>query len=139
MSIKTAKPSPILQPYIKQYWCMENVLPNGEKHIQRIIPSGLPELSLYIGSRPQILGNKKDFEDTILKDEESSVMITNESSENTIVSRLQEQIDQLQQEKESLKIYNICLKKQNHELKNKTDNIPMHFPKTSVLLGKNPE
>ena len=66
MSIKTAKPSPILQPYIKQYWCMENVLPNGEKHIQRIIPSGLPELSLYIGNRPQILGNKKDFEDNFI-------------------------------------------------------------------------
>lgn len=83
--------------------------------------------------------NKKDFEDTILKDEESSVMITNESSENTIVSRLQEQIDQLQQEKESLKIDNVCLQQQNHELKNKIDDVAMHFPKTSVLLGKNPE
>lgn len=66
MSIKTAKPSLILQPYIKQYWCIENVLLNGEKHIQRIIPSGLPELSLYIGNRPQIIGNKKDFEDNFI-------------------------------------------------------------------------
>lgn len=66
MSIKTAKPSTVLQPYIKQYWGIENVLPDGEKHIQRIIPSGLPELSLYIGSRPQILGNKKDFEDNFI-------------------------------------------------------------------------
>lgn len=66
MSIKTAKPSKILQPYIKQYWCIENVLLNGEKHIQRIIPSGLPELSLYIGNRPKILGNKKDFEDDFI-------------------------------------------------------------------------
>ena len=66
MSIKTAKPSQVLQPYIKQYWCIENVLLNGEKHIQRIIPSGLPELSLYIGKRPQIIGNKKDFEDNFI-------------------------------------------------------------------------
>lgn len=66
MSIKTAKPSPILQPYIKQYWCLENVLLNGEKHIQRIIPSGLPELSLYIGNKPLIIGNKKDFEDNFI-------------------------------------------------------------------------
>ena len=38
MSIKTAKPSQILQPFIKQYWSIENVLPRGEKHIQRITP-----------------------------------------------------------------------------------------------------
>jgi len=43
MSIKTAKPSTVLQPYIKQYWGIENVLLDGEKHIQRIIPSGLPD------------------------------------------------------------------------------------------------
>lgn len=66
MSIKTAKPSIILQPYIKQYWGVENVLLNGKKHIQRIIPSGLPELSLYIGRRPQILGNKNDFDDNFI-------------------------------------------------------------------------
>lgn len=66
MSIKTAKPSIILQPYIKQYWGIENELLNGEKHIQRIIPSGLPELSLYIGRRPQIIGNKKNFEDNLI-------------------------------------------------------------------------
>lgn len=66
MSIKTAKPSIILQPYIKQYWGIENVLLNGKKHIQRIIPSGLPELSLYIGRRPQIIGNKKNFEDNLI-------------------------------------------------------------------------
>jgi AraC-like DNA-binding protein len=63
MSIKTAKPSKILQPFIKQYWCIENVFLNDEKHIQRIIPSGLPELSLYIGKRPKVLGNKRDLED----------------------------------------------------------------------------
>jgi AraC-like DNA-binding protein len=66
MSIKIAKPSMILQPYIKQYWCIENVLLSGEKHIQRIIPSGLPELSLYLGNRPKVLGNKKDFEDNFI-------------------------------------------------------------------------
>ncbi|WP_321307213.1 helix-turn-helix transcriptional regulator [Marinifilum fragile] len=66
MSIKTAKPSQILQPFLKQYWCIENVLHNGQKHIQRIIPSGLPELTLYIGNKPKIIGNKKDFEDNFI-------------------------------------------------------------------------
>ncbi|MEE4197887.1 MAG: helix-turn-helix transcriptional regulator [Bacteroidales bacterium] len=66
MSIKTATPSKILQPYIKQYWCIDHVSLHGEKHIQRIIPSGLPELSLYFGNRPRILGNKKDFEDNFI-------------------------------------------------------------------------
>lgn len=66
MSIKTATPSLALLPYIKQYWCIENVLLNGEKHIQRVIPSGLPELTLYIGNRPKIRGNKKDFEDNFI-------------------------------------------------------------------------
>lgn len=66
MSIKIAKPSKTLQPYIKQYWSIENIVLNGEKHVQRIIPSGLPELSLYIGNRPRTLGNKKDFEDNFI-------------------------------------------------------------------------
>jgi len=63
MSVKIAKPSIQLQPFIKQYWCIENVLPQGEKHVQRIIPSGLAELSLYTGKRPQIIGGRKDLED----------------------------------------------------------------------------
>jgi len=66
MSIKTANPTFVLQPYIKQYWCIENVLPDGEKHLQRIIPSGLAELSLYIGNRPKVIGSKKDFENNFI-------------------------------------------------------------------------
>jgi AraC-like DNA-binding protein len=66
MSIEIAKPSQILQAYIKQYWCIKNVLLNGEKHIQRIIPSGLPELTLYIDNIPKIIGNKKNFEDNFI-------------------------------------------------------------------------
>jgi len=66
MSIKTANPSLILKPFIKQYWCIEKVLLESEKHTQRIIPSGLPELSLYIGSRPNVIGNKKDLEDNFI-------------------------------------------------------------------------
>jgi len=66
MSIEIAKPSKPLQAYIKQYWCINSVLLKGEKHIQRIIPSGLTELTLYIGSAPRILGDKKDFEDNFI-------------------------------------------------------------------------
>jgi AraC-like DNA-binding protein len=66
MAIAIAKPSQILQPFIKQYWCIDHVFLNGEKHIQRIIPSGLPELTLYFGNRPKTTGNKKDFEDNFI-------------------------------------------------------------------------
>jgi len=83
--------------------------------------------------------NKTTLADADFGIEESSVMITSKSSGDTVVSRLQEQIDQLQQEKESLKIDKVCLQQQNHDLKNKIDDVAMHFPKTSVLLGKNPE
>jgi cupin superfamily acireductone dioxygenase involved in methionine salvage len=83
--------------------------------------------------------NKTTLAEDDVEIEESSVMITSGSSGDTVVSRLQEQINQLQQEKESLKIDKVCLQQQNHELKNKIDDVAMHFPKTSILLGKNPE
>lgn len=82
---------------------------------------------------------KEIVEDFHIDNHESSVMINDESTNQPVVSRLQQQIDQLQQEKESLEIDNVCLKQQNHELKSRIDDVATHFPKTSILLGKKPE
>lgn len=61
MLFQTAYPSPALAPFIKKYWAMENCLPAGEKHMQRIVPSGLPELIFYFGERPKTTGSGKSI------------------------------------------------------------------------------
>ena len=80
------------------------------------------------------------FSDDVLHDDkESSVMISDQQPNHTVISSLQEQIEQLEQEKKSLEIDNICLKQKNHELENRIDDVATHFPKASILLGKNPD
>jgi AraC-like DNA-binding protein len=61
MPFRTAFSSPALAPFIKKYWALDNCLPAGEKHIQRIVPSGLPELIFYFGNRPQTTGSEKSI------------------------------------------------------------------------------
>jgi len=61
MNFQTAFPSQALAPFIKKYWAIENCLSAGEKHIQRIVPSGLPELIFYFGKRPEITGSEKSI------------------------------------------------------------------------------
>jgi AraC-like DNA-binding protein len=61
MLFQTAYPAPALAPFIKKYWALENCLPAGAKHIQRIVPSGLPELIFYFGNRPQTTDSKKSI------------------------------------------------------------------------------
>ena len=61
MNFQTAFPSQALAPFIKKYWALENCLPAGEKHMQRIVPSGLPELIFYFEHRPKTIGNKKSI------------------------------------------------------------------------------
>jgi AraC-like DNA-binding protein len=61
MSFRIAKPSAILSPLIKQYWSIETELSAGDTHKQRIIPSGLPELSFYLGDKPEVLSQEMDF------------------------------------------------------------------------------
>ena len=63
MSVHFASPSKILAPYIKRYWAIENVLNNGERCVQRIIPTGLTELMLYFTRRPKVLNNNKHLSD----------------------------------------------------------------------------
>lgn len=63
MNFNFAQPSKILTPYVRKYWGLENVLQDGEQHIQRIIPSGLPELILYLDNVPIIAGKNRSIED----------------------------------------------------------------------------
>jgi AraC-like DNA-binding protein len=63
MPVHFAKPSKILSPYIKRYWAIENVLDKGKICVQRIIPTGLPELILYFTPRPKILTENKKLSD----------------------------------------------------------------------------
>jgi AraC-like DNA-binding protein len=63
MPVHFAKPSKTLAPYIKRYWAIENVLDKSEICVQRIIPTGLPELLLYFTPRPKILTENKELSD----------------------------------------------------------------------------
>lgn len=66
MNYNFAQPSEKLKPYIKQYWGLENALKQGEQHIQRIIPSGLPELILYLDHKPTACSKNRTLEDSFL-------------------------------------------------------------------------
>lgn len=62
-----AKPSYPLSLFVKQYWAIENCLPDGDVHIQRIVPTGLMDLTFYMGNRPKALDDCKNIpEDSIL-------------------------------------------------------------------------
>lgn len=65
MSVHFATPSNALVPYIKRYWAIENVLDKGEVCIQRIIPTGLPELLLYFTPLPKVLNSNKYLSDNV--------------------------------------------------------------------------
>lgn len=51
--VLTDKPSASLSPYVKSYWMIENILSQGREHIQRIVPTGLLELSFHLGDKPK--------------------------------------------------------------------------------------
>ena len=65
MPIHFASPSSALAPYIKRYWAIENTLGKGETCVQRIIPTGLTELMLYLTPRPKILTGNKRLSDNV--------------------------------------------------------------------------
>lgn len=66
MCIQIASPSDKLKPYIKQYWAVENVLQKGEQYSQRVIPSGLTELIMYLDHKPTVSTNNRLMEDPFL-------------------------------------------------------------------------
>jgi AraC-like DNA-binding protein len=59
MSLNFSKPSALLEPYIKQYWMVQNNLASGHRYSHRIVPSGLMELSFYLGSKPVVVKSKE--------------------------------------------------------------------------------
>lgn len=61
MSFQTAYPTPALASFVKKYWALENCLPAGEKHMQRIVPSGLPELIFYFGNLPTTINSENSI------------------------------------------------------------------------------
>jgi AraC-like DNA-binding protein len=61
VSYHISKPSPLLAPFVKQYWVIENCLPAGCTHVQRIVPSGLMDLMFYLGDKPEIADESRDL------------------------------------------------------------------------------
>lgn len=61
MSFRIAAPSPLLSPYVQQYWSMEATLGNGESCIQRIVPGGLTELIFYLEDVPGYIKGGRDI------------------------------------------------------------------------------
>jgi len=66
VSFQTARPSPLLSGFVKQYWAIEDCLPSGDRHIQRIVPNGLTELTFYFGNKPGTLDEKRHPSDHAL-------------------------------------------------------------------------
>lgn len=66
MIYNISKPSLQLSKFIKHYWTLENCIPYGRQHIQRIVPSGLPELIFYFGDKPVSSNRKKSINECSL-------------------------------------------------------------------------
>lgn len=66
MDYNIAKPSEFLSQYVKQYWSLENCIPAGQEHIQRIVPSGLFELIIYLEDKPNTTDQQKSIGDNII-------------------------------------------------------------------------
>ncbi len=88
MSFQTAKPSSILSQYVKQYWAIEDCLPAGKEHIQRIVPNGLMELMFYSPDRPTALDENKQLpENTILCGQQKSYEINRIINSVALINR----------------------------------------------------
>lgn len=67
MGFYFAKPSAVLSPYVKQYWGLENCLAYGQRHVQRIVPNGMMELTFYHADKPGILNHTQQvMEQTVI-------------------------------------------------------------------------
>jgi AraC-like DNA-binding protein len=73
VSYHISKPSLFLSQYVKQYWAIENCLPTGTEHIQRVVPNGLMELMFYLGDKPKVSEeNKQLSESSMLSGQQKS-------------------------------------------------------------------
>ncbi len=66
MVYNISKPSGFLSPYVKLYWSLENCIPKGKEHVQRIVPNGLFELIFYLDDRPKVTDPQKTISDSIM-------------------------------------------------------------------------
>ncbi|WP_158275602.1 helix-turn-helix transcriptional regulator [Marinilabilia rubra] len=62
MSILLSKPSAVLSDFVKQYWFIDSVVSDDARYMQRIVPSGLPELMFFQGSRPSVVESGRNLE-----------------------------------------------------------------------------
>ncbi len=76
--------------------------------------------------------------DLVLNSGEETIQ-TGTSSLDHQLKQLQQENELLKQENKTLEIDNICLEQKNWELTTRIDDLATHYPKASVLLGKNPE
>ncbi len=61
MSFHSSKPSYPLSLFVKQYWAIDDYVPENKLHIQRLVPTGLIDLMFYIGTRPTSLDNNRSI------------------------------------------------------------------------------
>jgi AraC-like DNA-binding protein len=61
--IQTARPSTFLAPFVKSFWMIESRMAAGKEHVQRIVPTGLIELSFYLTDKPAKEGQTGSFPD----------------------------------------------------------------------------
>ena len=66
MNFALSKPSPFLSRYVKHYWGLEHKATSGKEYTQRVVPSGLFELIIYLEDRPRTDDDRKSMEDNIL-------------------------------------------------------------------------
>ena len=66
MDYNISKPSVFLSQYVKQYWNMDNCIPAGKEHIQRIVPNGLFEIIFYLDDKPIATDQQKTINENII-------------------------------------------------------------------------
>jgi AraC-like DNA-binding protein len=59
--MQIASPDPILAPYTRCFWGMEQQVPRGGDYVHRIVPSGMSELMFYLGDLPLSLDKRKSI------------------------------------------------------------------------------
>ena len=52
MDYNISRPSLRLSEYVKYYWSFDHCIPSGTLHTQRVVPTGLFELVLYLNDKP---------------------------------------------------------------------------------------
>lgn len=59
MSFNIQSPAPLLQPFVQHYWSLVCRHAIGATHLQRIVPTGLPELIFYLENKPVFVNQSR--------------------------------------------------------------------------------